>query len=500
MLEILQSAIQNLSIIGILYTAFGVTIGVFAGAIPGINGPMAVALLLPISYYLSPEIAVGFLIGIAKGSFFGGSIPGVLINTPGTPESVPTTWEGHALAKEGKALKAMKWALYASVTGDFFATLVLILCAAPLASLALHMGPAEMFALITFALTLIAGVEGKSIAKGIISGAFGILIASIGIDPITSLPRLTFAITQLERGISLIPLAIGMLAFSEIILELERRIKQKYISHKVISFSTKKEDNTISFSEYFGNVKALIRGSLIGIGIGALPGVGSPVAAFLAYEQQKKASKHPEKFGKGATEGIAVAESGNSAVAASALIPLFVVGVPGNLIAALLIGAFMIHGILPGPLMFKQNQEMIYSIYFYLIIASMFLLIIGKLGIRVFGKMVQAPFYMLYPIVIFTCLIGAYLSQNSVFDVILMVLFAFIAYFMKKFKFNVVCLLIGFVLAPIWELSLQQVISLSKENIYMFFSRPVAVILILLTVLVIFKHSIKRKKTIQKSV
>ncbi|MCX8026921.1 MAG: tripartite tricarboxylate transporter permease [Thermodesulfovibrionales bacterium] len=472
--------------VGILYIILGVSIGVFVGAVPGINGPMAVALTLPISYYIPTEVAVGFLVGIGKGSFFGGSIPGVLINTPGTPESVPTTWEGYQLSKQGKAGKAMKMALYASVSGDVVATLVLILCAAPLASVAMYMGPSEMFALICFAMTLIAGVGAKSVSKGIIAGALGIFVATIGIDPVTSMPRLTFGITELERGIPLIPVAIGMLAFSEIILELERRSKTKE-EIKCIMVSSSKENNSITFKEYWQNIKAIIRGSAIGVGIGALPGVGAPVAAFLGYDNAKKASKKPEEYGKGSLEGIAATESANSAVAASALIPLFVLGVPGNLIAALLIGAFMMHGILPGPLMFQQNEQMIYSIYFYLVIASGLLIIIGNIGIRVFGKCVQAPPKIIYPIVLFTCLIGSYLAQTSTFDVFLMVFFAFIAYFMKKFDFNVVCFLIGFILAPIWEISLQQVISLSMNNYTMFFTRPVAMILMILTFWVIIK-------------
>jgi len=487
MIEVIMAGfIDALHPLNLLFVLVGVIAGVVAGAIPGINGPMAIALCIPLSYYMSPVAAIGFLVGLNKGAFFGGSISGVLLNTPGTPEAAATTWDGYPMAMQGKGEKALRMALYASVTGDAFSTVVLILVAAPLATVALYMGPPEIFALICLAMTIIAGLGTQSILRGLIAAAFGVLIGTVGMEPVSALPRLTFHIYQLERGISLVPIGIGMLAFSEIIIQLEHYIKHG-ADACTMSFSSKPEDRYISWAEYRGLIKTLLRASIAGTVVGALPGLGAPVASFFAYDQEKKRSKTPEEFGKGKLEGIAASEAANSAVVGASLIPLFTLGIPGNVAAALLIGAFVIHGMIPGPLMFDQNAQFIYAIYGSLIIANIFLLGVGRIGLKSFCKVVQAPAVILYPMIIFTCIIGAYLAEYAVFDVTLMLFFAFVAYFMKKFDFNHICFIIGFILAPIWETSLQQVIISSEQNPYMFLTRPVAIILMCITFYVVVK-------------
>lgn len=483
---IIAGLIDSLHPLNLLFVLLGVIAGTIAGAIPGINGPMAIALCIPLSYYMSPVAAIGFLVGLNKGAFFGGSISGILINTPGTPEAAATTWDGFPLARQGKGKKALLMALYGSVSGDAFSTVVLILVAAPLATVALYMGPPEIFALICVAMTIIAGMGTQSLLRGLIAAAFGILIGTIGMDPVSALPRLTFDVYQLEKGISLIPIGIGMLAFSEIIIQLERHIRMGG-DGDTLSFSSKPEDNRISWAEYRSCIKTLLRAAVAGTVVGALPGLGAPVASFFAYDQEKKRSKHPEEFGTGKIEGIAASESANSAVVGGSLIPLFTLGIPGNVAAALLIGAFVVHGMIPGPLMFEKNAQFIYSIYGSLIIANIFLLGTGIVGLKTFCKVVQTPAAILFPIVIFTCIIGSYLAGFSAFEVTLMLFFAFVAYFMKKFDFNHICFIIGFILAPIWETSLQQVIIASQNNPYMFFTRPVAMILMAITAYVVIK-------------
>jgi putative tricarboxylic transport membrane protein len=314
-------------------------------------------------------------------------------------------------------------------------------------------------------------------------------------EPVSALPRLTFGIYQLERGISLIPIGIGMLAFAEIILQLERHIKQGGAEF-TLSFSPKPEDRYLSWPEYRGLGKTLLRGSIAGTVVGALPGLGAPVASFFAYDQARKVSKNKELFGKGSLEGIAASESANSAVVGGSLIPLFTLGIPGNVAAALLIGAFVMHGVIPGPLMFEKNPQFIYAIYGSLIVANIFLLGVGRMGMRLFCRVVQTPVAILYPIIIFTCLVGAYLASFSTFDVALTLFFAVLAYFMKKFDFNHICFIIGFVLAPMWETALQQVVIASEQNPYLFFTRPVAMALMLITCYVVIKTTIgKVKKT-----
>ena len=390
---ILAGLSEALQLANLLFVLLGVIAGMIAGAIPGVNGPMAIALCIPLSYYMSPVAAIGFLVGLNKGAFFGGSISGVLLNTPGTPESAATTWDGYPLAKQGKGEKALRMALYASVTGDAFATLVLILVAAPLAAVALYMGPPEIFALICMAMTIIAGLGTRSLLRGFIAAALGVLLGTVGIEPVSALPRLPFDIVPLERGISLIPVGIGMLAFSEIIIQLEQQLGRKE-AREVITFSSKPEDRFITLKEY---VECL------------------------------------------------------------------------------------------NPLMFEQNAQFIYAIYGSLIIANLFLLGVGRLGLRLFCKVVQIPSVILYPIIIFTCVMGAYLAQYAVFDVTLMLCFSLLAYFMRKFDYSFICLIIGFILAPIWETSLQQVIIASEQDPYMFLTRPVAVVLMLMTFFIIGK-------------
>ena len=405
---ILAGLSEALQLANLLFVLLGVIAGMIAGAIPGVNGPMAIALCIPLSYYMSPVAAIGFLVGLNKGAFFGGSISGVLLNTPGTPESAATTWDGYPLAKQGKGEKALRMALYASVTGDAFATLVLILVAAPLAAVALYMGPPEIFALICMAMTIIAGLGTRSLLRGFIAAALGVLIGTVGIEPVSALPRLTFDIVPLERGISLIPVGIGMLAFSEIIIQLEQQLGRKE-AREVITFSSKPEDRFITLKEYVECLKTLIRSSIAGTVVGALPGLGAPVASFFAYDQAVKHSKEPETFGK----GIAASESANSAVVASSLIPLFTLGIPGNMAAALLIGAFVVHGMIPGPTLFEEQGNILYAIMLGLILVNIFMFLQGRYLTGLFAKVVSIPQQILTPIIVIFCFAGAFSVMTS---------------------------------------------------------------------------------------
>ena len=482
---IIAGLLDSLSPSSLMFVFVGVAIGVLIGAIPGINGPMAIALFIPVTYYMSALTAIGFLVGLNKGAFFGGAVSAVLLRTPGTPEAAATSWDGYPLTQQGKGEKALRMALYSSVAGDFISTIVLIAIAAPLAAVALFMGPAEIFALISLALTVIAGIGTNSICRGLVAAGFGILVGLVGTEPVTALPRLTFEIYQFGSGLSLIPVAIGLLAFSEILLQLEKFTIKGGGKHTAHEFSSNIKDRVLSLKEFFSNTKTLLRGSLIGIGVGAMPGLGAPVASFMSYDQAMKRSKHKEEFGKGRLEGIGASESANSAVVASSMIPLFVLGIPGNLAVAMLMGAFMIHGMQPGPLMFQENAQLMYGIYGSLIIASLFLLIIGRFGLRYFCKAVNIPAMILYPIVVFTCIMGSYLGKSDMFDVAVMLAFGFIGYFMRKFDYSYVAFLIGFILAPEWERALQQVVIISEYDTYMFFQRPVAMGLMALTFFVI---------------
>ncbi len=493
---ILAGFLDTFTVENILFIFMGVTMGVFVGAVPGLNGPMAIALAVPMTYYMSPIAAVAFLIGINKGGTFGGSIAAILLNTPGTPEAAATCWDGHPLAKKGKGEKALKMALYSSVFGDTFSDFVLILVAAPIAVLALKMGPPEILSVIIFALTIIAGLESKQLVKGLIGAGLGIFFASIGMDPNTATPRLTFGLWELESGISLMALGIGTLALSEVLVQLETRGETQ---DKIFELdkTMKKEDRRISFGEFRGVFKTLMRSSVIGTVLGALPGLGAVIAAFLGYGAAKRASKDPDSFGKGNLEGIAAAESANNAVIGSNLIPLFTLGIPGNVASAMLIGAFIMHGVTPGPLMFEEHGRLIYGIYGGMLVGNIFNLFIGAIGLRIFVRVLSIPRNIIYPVIIFICLTGAYIADNSLFAVGVMIVFAVLGYFMKKLEFSFVSFIIGFVLAPMFEMSLQQTLIMSRNNLFIMFQRPIALIFIVFTIVLIWRI-IKRSDNTDK--
>ena len=484
------------TLINILYIAMGVALGVFVGAIPGLNGPMAIALAVPMTYYMSPMVGVAFLVGINKGGTFGGSISAILLNTPGSPEAMATTFDGYPLAKQGKSGKALKMALYSSVFGETFSTLVLILVAAPIAVVALRLGPVEICTVVMFALTMIAGLETSSISKGLMAAAFGMLVSCIGLDPVTAGPRLTFGILDLQDGVSLMAIGIGMLALTEVIVQLERRARNplREKSGSTISISRNPEDNRVSWKELKGVMRTCLRSACIGTAIGTMPGLGATIASFLGYGSAKRASKHPETFGKGDPEGVAAAEASNSAVVGSNLIPLFTLGIPGNVASALLIGAFVIHGITPGPLLFEEHPRLIYSIYASILIGSMMNLVIGSIGLRFFMKAITLPQRILFPIIVFVCLSGSYMARSSIFDVTLMIFFALLGYVMRKFDYSFVTFLIGFVLGPMFELSFQQTLVLSDNNLLIFVQRPISAVFVGLTLLVVVRSILQARK------
>ena len=483
---VIAGFVDTFTLVNILFIFLGITMGVFVGAVPGLNGPMAIALAVPMTYYLSPIAAIAFLIGINKGGTFGGSIAAILLNTPGTPEAAATCYDGHPLAKQGKGEKALKIALYSSVFGDTFSDLVLILVAAPIAIVALKMGPPEILAVIIFALTIIAGLEAKQLVKGLIGAGLGIFFASVGMDPNTATPRLTFGLWELENGISLMALGIGTLALSEVLVQLETRVRGEARIFQ-LDRRRRKEDRRISGKEFIGVFRTLIRSSCIGTVMGALPGLGAVIASFLGYGAAKRASKDPDSFGKGNIEGIAAAEAANNAVIGSNLIPLFTLGIPGNVASAMLIGAFIIHGVTPGPLMFEEHGRLVYGIYGGMLVGNVLNLFVGAIGLRIFVRVLSIPGSIIYPVIVFICLTGAYIADNSLFAVGVMICFAVLGYFMKKLEFSFVTFIIGFVLGPMFEMSLQQTLIMSRNNIFIIFQRPIALVFVLLTIVFVWR-------------
>ena len=478
----------------ILYVAAGVFLGLAVGAIPGLSPAMAIALAVPLTYTLSPVASIGFLVGVYKGGSYGGSLSAILLNTPGAAEAAATTFDGYPLARQGKGMKAIKMSLIASVFGDIFSTLLLIAVAAPIAGLALKMGPSEMCALIIFSLTLIAVLESGSLLKGILATCIGMLLSTVGMDPVAGMPRMTLGIYQLESGLRLIAVAIGTLALAELVIQSEDTELGKNASASMLTFSNKPEDNALSFREVLAHWRTLLRSVFIGAGVGALPGLGAAVAGFLAYGAARSASSHPETFGKGELDGVAAPESANNAVVGASLIPLFTLGIPGSVSAALLIGAFMLQGVTPGPLMFEQHPEMIYGIYGSLVVGNIMLLVIGYLGIRLFTRILGVPRVILMPCIMFICLVGAYMESPTVFSVGSMAALALLGYFMKKLKFSFVCFIVGFILGPMLELYIQQVVIGAAGDYVSVLCRPFTALVLVCTVLFVGMVAYKRMK------
>lgn len=480
----------------LLFIVLGVSLGILVGAIPGLSAPMAIAIGVPLTYAMHPVSAIAFLIGVHKGGEYGGAISSILINTPGEVSSALTALDGHPLAKQGKPRKALMMSLYASVTGDVFADIVLILSAAPLAILALKMGPAEILGVLIFSFALVATLLGRSLVKGLAAAALGVLAATVGLDPETGGHRLTFGIINLDDGLSLAAVAIGLLAFGEVLVQIEGYFRRTTNDAEVrqISLSGGKDDY-LSFREFIGCWRAVLRGSVIGTAIGAMPGLGASVAAFLAYGAERRASKTPEQFGTGKLEGIAAIESANNAVIGSSLVPLLALGIPGSATAALLVGAFLIQGIAPGPFIFERNGEIVYGLFASLMIANLVNLVIGNIGLRFFAFFLAVPRSIILASVAILCVTGGYVADGSMFGVGVMMAFAIFGFLMRKLEFPFIVFLIGYILGPMFERSLRHTVILFDNPGTIITQHPLLPIMIALGVYTAVRGTLAKSRS-----
>ncbi len=488
-MEQLTGALADVfSIASFLTLLIGLVVGYIVGVLPGLNRVTALAIGLPFTYHLAPLAAIALLIGISKGGAAGGAITSILLNAPGEPSSAATCLDGYPATRQGKAKKALGVALYSAFFGDLFATLILVITAAPLAKVALRMGPIEVFSVLLFSLTFIAALSGPSLIKGLIAGLLGLFCANVGLDAETAVPRLTFGFVDLQDGIPLLAVGVGVLALSEMMLQIESSMTSAagIMDTKVSRLQSQEGITWVEFKGYF---RTLLRGSVIGTIIGILPGLGATIASFLSYSLAKKAAKHPDRFGQGELEGVAAAESADNAVTAGALIPLFALGIPGSVAAAMLIGALMVHGVTPGPLMFAQNPRLIYGIYATILLASILMLPIGGLGLKVFSQLTRIPDAVLCPVVVYLCFIGAYMEGNGMFAVWLVILFGVLGYLMKKLDLSFITFLIGFILGPMIELRLRQSLITLQGDWMRVLQHPIALVFFLLTVLSIWRLS-----------
>lgn len=451
-----------------LLLIFGLVWGILFGATPGLTGVVGVALLIPFTFVFGPIEGLVMLGAVYVGSTFGGSISAILFNTPGSPEASCTSLDGYPMAKKGQAGKALGLALGSSAIGGLFGTIVLILMAPPLAEFALAFGPAEYFALAMLGITAIASIGSKSIWKAIIAGFLGLAIATIGMDPLTSYGRFTFGSGMLLTGVSFIPAIIGLFAFSEVLVRVG-----EFKDHN-LSVDTKVSTTLPSLREIWDLKGTLFRSSIIGTLIGTLPGVGATTASFISYSEAVRWSKNPEKFGTGAPEGIAAPESANNSAVGGAMVPLLALGIPGSATTAIMIGGLTIHGIVPGPMLMIQNQELVYAIFVAMLLANILMIFFGMKTAKYFARILNIPYAFIGPSIIVLCMTGVYALRNNVVDVIVMLIFGGVGYFLQKLEYPVAPLIIGLVLGPVAEINLRRAMMLNDFNFFEILTRPLA--------------------------
>lgn len=478
LMEVLQGAF---SLPVILYTTVGVFLGITVGAIPGLSGDMAIALLLPLIYKVSPTSALGMLMGIYKGSMFGGSISAISFGVPGTAAAAATVEDGYPAKLLGYPKQAMLTALYSSVTGDLLSTLILVFVAIPMARIALHFGPVEFFALYIFALMMISLLVVGEMKKGIAAAGIGLFIGTVGMDPMMGSVRLSFGISSLRGGIPLIPLLVGVFAVSELIIQFAKECSLR-AEKRICDIEEKARDLTgydplkdkMSFKIYWSTIKATLIGSGMGTFIGALPGAGSSLAAFMSYGLARKLSRNPEKFGHGSLEGVAAPEAGNSSTAGSSLIPLFAFGIPGSATAALFGAALVMQGINPGPMMIEENKVVIYTLFVIIIYATFINLFLSHGLIPLYAKLAQIKTCYLVPTVFSLALLGTYASRNSLFDVWVLLAAGLLGIYLRKNEFPLGPLVLGFIVGPGAEKALRQALLMGRGEWTFLFKSPIA--------------------------
>lgn len=471
----------------VIAAVVGVIAGIVIGAIPGLGPTMAIALLIPVTFTMSPIPALILLLGVYQGAIFGGSISAILLNVPGTPSSAATALDGHAMARQGKAGEALRIALYASVFGNVFSCLVLMLLAQPLASLALDFGPAQMAALMLFALAIIVLFGGGSILDSALMTLVGITAGIVGLDPIEGLPRFTFGSFAAEDGLQLIPVLIGLFAMSEVLLQAFGGHRQSRPSAVVGSVS-----GHVGLLAMWRMRVTLLASSLIGTFVGILPGIGSTVPAFVSYGFARSRSRHKETFGQGEPEGVAAPEAANNAVTGGALVPMLSLGIPGDAVTAVILGAFMLQGLTPGPFLFQHHGVEVYAIFEALVLLSIPCVLFGLMMFKGAVHVIKLQPRHLFPAIAMLAIFGAFSVNNSLFDVGVMLGAGVIGFLFRRCGFPLPPLLIGLILGPPLEESLRQALLTSGGSIDIFLNSPIALGLLGVTALCALGASLQR--------
>jgi putative tricarboxylic transport membrane protein len=453
----------------LMFCFMGVFIGTLIGVLPGIGPVGAMSLLLPATYQVTPEAAVIMLAGIYYGAMYGGSTTSILVNIPGEAASVVTCLDGYQMARRGRAGPALGISAIGSFVGGTLSIVGLTLLAPPLTTFALKFGPPEYFALMVLGLTILVYLAHGSMAKALLSAALGVVLGLVGLDAITAQPRLTFDRMELVDGVGLVPLVMGLFGVAEVLVNLEEGLKREIFKTRLGGLLPSRQD-------WKASTAPMARGSLLGFLLGILPGGGAVISSFLSYAVEKRVSKRPEEFGHGAIAGVAGPEAANNAATGGAFIPLMTLGIPPNVVMAMLLGAFMIHGVQPGPLMMAQKPELFWGVITSMYIGNLMLLILNLPLIGLWVQVLKVPYRILFPLILLFCLVGAYSVANTVFDIYVMLAFGALGYGMKKLRYEGAPLVLAFVLGPLLENNLRKSLILSQGDFAIFVTRPIAAV------------------------
>ena len=456
----------------LLFALLGATLGTAVGVLPGLGPAATISLLLPLSYALgNPVTSIIMLAGIYYGAMYGGSTTSILLNIPGEAASVVTCIDGYQMAKQGRAGPALGMAAIGSFIAGTAGVIGLTFVAPPLSAFALQFGPAEYFSLTILGLMLATYLSGKSVMKGVIMAVLGLLLATVGMDPVTGNMRYTFGLLILEDGFDFLTLGMGLFGIGEIFLTLEGKMKAELVTTKITHLWPTLQDWAVS-------KWSVARGSVIGFFVGLLPGGGAVIASLLAYAVEKRVSREPEKFGTGALEGVASPESANNSAASASFIPMLTLGIPGNPAIAMIFAALLIQGVTPGPLLIKDHPDLFWAVIASMYIGNVMLLVLNLPLVGLWVQMLKVPYSILAPFIVLICSIGVYSMKNDVTDVMMMVIFGVMGYILRKLQFELGPLLLAFVLGRILERSLRQALLISRGDIFIFIAKPISAVLL----------------------
>lgn len=465
----------GLTVTNVIAAVVGTIGGIIIGALPGLSATMGVALLVPVTFLMSPVTGLIMLSGIYCGGIYGGSITGILLNTPGTAAAIVTMIDGYKMTQRGEPKKALSTAILASFVGGLLSAFVLLFFSPILANLALRFGPPEYFCLALFGMTVISSLTtGGSVLKGIIVGFFGVFISTVGMDPCLGVPRFTFDVLGLMEGFGIIPVLIGLFSIPEALELAVNPLSSTGLVRKL------KGGLFLEMSEYVRMAGNFFKSSLIGVIIGIIPAAGPVIAPFVSYREAKRSSKFPEKFGTGIPDGIVAAEAANNGVTGGSLVPLLTLGIPGSAVAAVFLGALTIHGLRPGPMLFRNNPDVVYGLFIGFFVVQFVMLGLGLWGSNLFAQVIRLPTSIIAAFIFFFSIMGALAMNANLFDVWVMLAFGILGFFMKRYGFPAAPIVLGVILGPMLEQNLFSSLALSQGNPLIFVTRPLSILILLL--------------------